>query len=190
MTEKQTRRRGAVLEQALLDAAWEEIAEHGWDGFTVDGVALRAGTAKAVIYRRWRNRSELAGEMLTRATASTRGTFRPTGDLREDLVAFLDGMAAFLRGPFGQVVRGVLYDSERPPLQSLFAGHPVVEDIARIVERACESGQLASMPSPLAMNVGHAVMMSEFVHTTTTPNAHQVRELVDAVWLPLLRRSA
>ena len=44
------RRRGAALEKALLDAAWEELADNGYARFTMDGVVKRAvykgGTAR------------------------------------------------------------------------------------------------------------------------------------------------
>ena len=53
------RRRGQVLENALLDAAWAELCEKGYEGFTVEGVATRAATARTVIYRRWPTRPEL-----------------------------------------------------------------------------------------------------------------------------------
>src|ERR1700678_947664 len=54
-----TRRRGAMLEHALLDAAWQELQESGYAKLTMERVADRAGTSRAVIYRRWRNRPEL-----------------------------------------------------------------------------------------------------------------------------------
>jgi AcrR family transcriptional regulator len=60
-----TRRRyGAALERALLGAAWEELRESGYAGFTIDAVARRAGTSRPVLYRRWPNRAQLvlAGE--------------------------------------------------------------------------------------------------------------------------------
>ncbi|WP_460358133.1 TetR family transcriptional regulator [Actinoallomurus acanthiterrae] len=40
-----SRRRGQELEDALLDAAWEELAEVGYGRFTIEGVAARAGPA-------------------------------------------------------------------------------------------------------------------------------------------------
>jgi AcrR family transcriptional regulator len=55
-----TRRRGEALEDALLDAAWDELVEVGYGRFTIDGVAARAGTSRPVIYRRWPVRSDLA----------------------------------------------------------------------------------------------------------------------------------
>ena len=53
------RRRGATLEKALLDATWEELVEKGYDGLTIESVAERAQTARAVIYRRWPSKPEL-----------------------------------------------------------------------------------------------------------------------------------
>jgi AcrR family transcriptional regulator len=55
----ETRRRGEALQNALLDAAWEELQAGGYAKLTIERVAERAGTSRAVIYRRWRNRYEL-----------------------------------------------------------------------------------------------------------------------------------
>jgi AcrR family transcriptional regulator len=46
--------------QAVLDATRELLAEASVRDFTVVAVAARAGVAKTTIYRRWRNRWELA----------------------------------------------------------------------------------------------------------------------------------
>ena len=54
-----TRRRGSKLEAALLQAAWDELTEAGYTAFTMEGVAARAKTSRAVLYRRWPNRPEL-----------------------------------------------------------------------------------------------------------------------------------
>ena len=53
------RRRGDVLERALLDAAWAELEDSGYDDLTIDAVAQRAGTSRAVLYRRWPNKQDL-----------------------------------------------------------------------------------------------------------------------------------
>jgi len=56
---KQTRRRGAELESAILDAAWEQLIAEGYEHFTVDTVAARARTSKPVLYRRWKTREDM-----------------------------------------------------------------------------------------------------------------------------------
>ena len=86
--EKQTRRRGAALESVILEAAWQELSERGWAGFTVEGVAARSGAAKTVIYRRWSNRVALVEDMLNRARADAEVPFGSSGSLRADLLGF------------------------------------------------------------------------------------------------------
>lgn len=85
----QTRRRGAVLEEAILRAAVDELTQSGFAGLTMDKVAARAGTNKNAIYRRWPNRLAL-GIAAYRQLATT---VQPpdTGDLRSDVLELLRG---------------------------------------------------------------------------------------------------
>src|SRR3954467_1811571 len=53
------RKRGAALEDAILDAAFVELTEAGYAAFSVEAVAARARTGKASIYRRWPSKVEL-----------------------------------------------------------------------------------------------------------------------------------
>src|SRR3954454_9493988 len=84
-----SRRRGETLDAALLDAAWDELIAVGYGRVTMAGVAARAGTAKAVLYRRWPNRSELLAAAIDRRVPSLAGEPAATGDLRTDLIAEL-----------------------------------------------------------------------------------------------------
>lgn len=186
MVEKQTRRRGAVLDDAILDAAWLELRQGGWSEFTIAGVAARSGAAKTVIYRRYRDRVELAEQMLARAALSQERPVPGRHDLRADLISFLDGMCTFLEGPFGAAVRGVLVERGAIEQRSIFAGKPVVAEVDDIVAAAVDRGQLPERPSALAINLGHAVVMSEFFHVGKPPNRAAVVELVDTLWLPAL----
>src|SRR5664279_3898962 len=58
-TEPKHRRRGEDLETALLDATWEEFKAVGFYDLTIAAVAQRAGTSRAVLYRRWPGKVEL-----------------------------------------------------------------------------------------------------------------------------------
>ena len=46
-------------EKRIIDAALEEYGEHGWSGFTMDGVARRAGVGKSTVYLRWQDKDTL-----------------------------------------------------------------------------------------------------------------------------------
>ena len=58
------RRRGAVLERAILDAALEQLSTVGWNGLTMEGVAAGAQTGKAAVYRRWPSKEDLVADAL------------------------------------------------------------------------------------------------------------------------------
>ena len=54
-----SRRRGEVLERALYEATLAELAEVGYGGLTMEGIAARARTGKAALYRRWCSKHDL-----------------------------------------------------------------------------------------------------------------------------------
>ena len=54
-----SRRRGEVLERALYEATLAELAEVGYGGLTMEGIAARAHTGKAALYRRWCSKHDL-----------------------------------------------------------------------------------------------------------------------------------
>jgi AcrR family transcriptional regulator len=83
------RRRGEVLENALLDAAWAELTERGYDDMTMDAVAARAGTSRAVLYRRWPSKQDLVVAMLVHNVKTDVVAAPDTGSLRGDVVALL-----------------------------------------------------------------------------------------------------
>jgi AcrR family transcriptional regulator len=188
--ERQTRRRGRVLEEAILDAAWTELAERGWSGFTIDGVAERSGAAKSVIYRRWTGRVDLAHALLARERARASQSVESGADLRTDLLTFLQNTTRFLRGPVGDASRGIAMEGDAGNHVSLFAGEVLVARVGEFVERARDRGEIAGRPSPLVLNAGFAVVMWEFVHTRRPPTDEDLVELVDTVWLPAIRASS
>jgi AcrR family transcriptional regulator len=56
---KQPRRRGEALDNAILQAVLDELDDVGYAKLTMEGVAERACTGKASVYRRWPTRVQL-----------------------------------------------------------------------------------------------------------------------------------
>ncbi len=78
------RPRSAACDQAIVDAALEVFAAQGYDGFTIEAVAARAGVGKATVYRRYPGKAEL----IVRAVSCLTSAEVPepdTGTLRGDL---------------------------------------------------------------------------------------------------------
>src|ERR1044072_1280453 len=103
----ETRRRGTELENAILRAAADELAEAGYPGLTVEGVARRAGTNKNAIYRRWPNRAAL-GVAAYRHLAED--TVQPprTAALREDALTLLRAINCGQSSPAARALRSLL----------------------------------------------------------------------------------
>lgn len=77
--------RSAKVRAAVVAAVLAELAESGYHGMTVDGVARRAGVNKTTLYRRWGSRSALVAEAVQDRVAE-RVPIPDTGSLREDLL--------------------------------------------------------------------------------------------------------
>ena len=178
-----------MLEQAILDAAWQELGERGWPGLTIEAVAARCGTGKAAIYKRWSNKVQLAQALLARATREEGAAPKPSGQLRADLLAYLDSVALFLSGPYGEAVRGVLCEGDqlsRSALELRLAGEPV-SAMQAIVAAAIERGELDFKPATAVLNLGQVLLNHEMLQTRASPPAAVITTIVDDIWLPALR---
>jgi AcrR family transcriptional regulator len=84
-----TRRRGAALEAALLDAAWMELLRGGYSAFTIEGVALQAQTSRPVIARRWPSRGDLAVAAFKHYIETRPLTIPDESDIRTELINYI-----------------------------------------------------------------------------------------------------
>lgn len=91
------RPRSATADRAILDAARAAIAEVGWAGVTLGGVAARAGVAKTTLYRRWPGKNELVLDALADLFDSLR--LPDHGSLARDVEAVVLQFAALLQEP-------------------------------------------------------------------------------------------
>jgi AcrR family transcriptional regulator len=78
------RPRSAASHEAILRATLELLGEKGFRGMSMDAVAARAGVSKATIYRRWKSKEELIGELLD--VLGDVVQIVDTGDPYEDLI--------------------------------------------------------------------------------------------------------
>lgn len=185
------RRRGEELNAAILRAALEELAEVGYARLTMEGVAERARTGKASVYRRWPSRMELAIEAVYHSMPDPDSP-PDTGSLRGDLLETLRRNAAVLAGPAGEALRGLLSDvlsdgGRTRELRELSrgAGRRGMREICR---RAAARGELdLETLTPRRLDVAQAMVRQEFLfHGTPIPD-ETIVEIVDEVLLPLLR---
>lgn len=186
-----TRRRGAALEDALLDAAWAELQAVGYAGLTMEAVADRAGTSRAVLYRRWRNRPELVLAVIRRHRPLLSGEIPDTGTLRGDVLALLRRMSARLAEIGPETVYGLLGDylgdadmfaRSRDQLLSISA-----EVMETILKRAADRGEARAAVENRIATLPTALFRNELFLARTPPSEGTLVEIVDDVFLPLVR---
>jgi AcrR family transcriptional regulator len=186
------RRRGAVLEQAILRAALAELSESGYPGLTMDRVAKRAGTNKNAIYRRWPNRAAL-GVAAYRQMVEVELRLPDTGELRGDVLALLRRINRDLSSPRGDILRGLLSSVSDEPellaqLQEQATGGAGLW--LTLLGRAVARGEaLPEALHPRVTTVALVLLRNEYVTRgiATVPDSVIV-EIVDQVYLPLVRR--
>jgi AcrR family transcriptional regulator len=181
VVETKSRRRGAELEQAILEAAWAELSKVGYVRFTIEAVAARAGTSKPVIYRRWGSRVPVEP-----------GT-PDTGSLRSDLLTLFNRIARRATQMMSEVIAGVAGEAFRhPEVHALFRRQlevsPLYDAIQTIVKRAVERGELPPVTVPVrALRLPVVMVRGEAMVAGGSVPAETITELVDDVYLPLLR---
>ncbi|MEV0918067.1 TetR/AcrR family transcriptional regulator [Streptomyces sp. NPDC049967] len=188
----QTRRRGAVLEEAILRAAAAELTESGYAALTMDRVAARAGTNKNALYRRWPNRLALgiaAYRQLSR-------TVQPpdTGSLRGDVLELLRRANRNWSSPYGTILRELI--SAAGGASELLAqlqdqsGDAAAAPWLTVLGRAVARGEAPPEAlHPRVATVAMVLLRNEFVVRGVPAAPDDVLvEIVDEVYLPLVRQ--
>jgi AcrR family transcriptional regulator len=187
----QRRRHGAELETALLEAAWDELAERGYDAFTVDAVSVRAHTSRAVLYRRWGSKQDLV-----KAAIESRGfqqtiEIPDTGSLRGDLVEFMN-KANGSRAQKGLALvsrLGAFYSDTGTSLTDLRQGlvHARSDAIDRMLQRAVDRGEIdpAKLTSRIR-RVAFDLFLYELFTTLKPVPQTVIDEIIDEIFLPLV----
>ncbi len=191
-TEPQRRRRGAALEQALLNAAWTEVTERGYDAFSIEGVAERAGTSRAVLYRRWPTKPQLVRAAIAHALNQGQHEAPDTGTVRGDLIEVLRRANA-TRAPLAVLLTVQLapyYLETSTSLadlrEFLLEGRTAQLDV--ILQRATRRGELdPDKLTPRLRNLPFDLFRHELLMTLKPVPEPVITEIVDSVFLPLVR---
>lgn len=140
------RPRSDASRSAILKAAFGILREGGFAGFTVEGVAARAGAGKATIYRWWRTKGTLAVEAFLVALSPKLDSAPHTASALADLRAHVHRAAAIYRGRAGQLLRELIALGQEDQETSLLLRTdfvvPRYGEAIRLLRRAQESGEL------------------------------------------------
>jgi AcrR family transcriptional regulator len=185
------RRRGAELEEALLEAAWDELVENGYASLTMDSVAARAHTSRPVLYRRWPDRHELVRAAIGRRIEANRPQLTDTGSLRSDLLAVLrhaNSTKAALATTLNVHLAGFYQETGTSPADlrtALSADRRSIADV--LLSRAAERGEVRlDRVTERMKKLPFDLVRQEFMMTLAEIPDEVLVEIVDTLYLPLL----
>lgn len=186
------RRRGAELENALLDATWAELSEKGYDGLTIEAVAERAKTSRAVVYRRWASKPDLVTAAVGRWAGQARVEIPDTGSLRGDLLEIFH-IANRRRAPYALLMSarlGAYYAETGTSFADLretyFGGRTSSVDV--VLDRAVDRGEIdPARLTPRIRGLAFDLYRHELLMTLKPVGEDVIVSIVDEVVLPLMR---
>ena len=141
------RPRDPRIDDAVLRATVELLAETGYQGLAVSAIAARAGTSKPAIYRRWPSKAHLVHEAVFPIGTATE--IPDTGSLPDDLREMVCRTMAFLTTPAAtSALPGLVGEMAADPslhsaLLERFAGL-IAGGLAERLETAAAAGEVRS----------------------------------------------
>jgi AcrR family transcriptional regulator len=184
-----TRRRGKALEHALLDAAWTELQTVGYAKLTMERVADRAHTSRAVIYRRWPSRHELVIAALLHQQPTGAARIPDTGSLREDVLTIMRRAARRISDIGPATVVGLLND-----LTATDTADTIIDQLARgggevinqALAHAAARGEARPHVPERVARLPLDLIRHELILTHRPPSPETLQEIVDQIFLPLV----
>ncbi|MFX1497033.1 MAG: TetR/AcrR family transcriptional regulator [Promethearchaeota archaeon] len=182
---KQTRRRGEKLEDAILQATWDELERIGYKNLTMDNVASKAHTSKSVIYRRWTGRADLVLASLRNRMGSVENHIPDTGNLREDVLQLLNQE----KGKFLQIPKKIREEiiTEFLPLEKSGVFRVLPDLMNVILERAKNRGEIPKKPIPFRIiRLPFDLVRHELIFNQKLIKDSDLEEIIDIIFLPLV----
>ena len=191
---KGMRRRGEILEEAIMNATLVELDQTGYAHLTMEKVADRAGTNKAVLYRRWANKSELVIAALHKILPKFTGEIPNTGNLRDDVYAYLQERIEPLKAIGAQTIRGLMMEpliwrhiaAAMPQFAQRRSENKLTAAMTAIMKNAEKRGEIhLEKLSPRIISLPVDLLQYDLV-TKQEINDTTITEIVDDIFMPLI----
>lgn len=187
------RPRSGRVDEAIISAAYDRLAEAGYEGLTVSSVAQAAGVGRPAIYRRYASRADLATAALSRLVGPPRMDLpeHPRAALR----LLLGSTAASLATPGAMTLLASLLSREQrdPQLMGVFR-EAVFEPRHRVVrgvlENAIERGWArADLDVGIVIDLLFGSLMASALKGGTVDEAYLDR-VTDIAWIAIRKEPA
>ncbi|WP_396890969.1 TetR/AcrR family transcriptional regulator [Mycobacterium sp. Z3061] len=179
-------------EAELLAVTLQLLAEHGYDGLTVDAVANTARASKATVYRRWPSKAELVLAAFIEGVCQV-AVAPNTGSLRGDLVKIGETICEHAAQQ-SSTIRAVLVEVSRHPALADAMQHQFLDQrkalIQDVLRQAVDRGEIAEAAiTDELWDLLPGYLIYRSIIPNRPPDSRTVRALVDGFILPGLTRS-
>lgn len=192
-----TRRRGEALEAAICGAALAELTESGYSSVTIDGVANRARTGKASIYRRWPGKAELVADAVCRAmphpdAGAYAAELPDSVGTRDALLMMVENMVVNLDAEAIDSLRCIISEVVRDPNLATMLEAAVIcprqRTLAALAERGIRLGDVRSdAPVEMIAEIMPGILMKRMLLRAEPVMDRELgARIVDDLIMPLL----
>lgn len=181
------RPRDPSVEARVIEAATAELAERGFEAFSMRSVARRAGVARPSLALRWPDRDSLIVETLERLTRWPEPA--PDADAREEIEVIIAHVASLMEPEMLGIQLRLIADAPRhSQLFKAFQDKVIAKGgirLTALLDRAVREGALA--PGIDTRWYADALIGVVFMRTIRSsglkpPSREAQRRIVDAMW--------
>lgn len=179
------RPRDPETDEKILRCALDQLAEDGYAGMSIDGVARAAGVSKATIYRRFADKSDLATAAVVSSHPDVPSMFE--GDTRSRLIGFVEMTRRKMIDNSGIIVTWqILSEAQRNPelveLHRTRTIGPRLAVLTGILEDGVRAGDVrADADIDLVTDMLTGSWMARWARGNDFPRDWSAR-VVDALW--------
>lgn len=194
MNDNVSRRRGVILENAILDEAWLLLQQKGYGKLTMDDVAHAVKTNKNAIYRRWPQKCYLIFAAISRQAPAISFEIGDHGSLKEDLMALFESL-----NPIFQIIKP---DDLRDLISDMFSNaiaydlfnginneNDISKSIETIITRANQRNEISlsiNTISEKALNLPSLLIINEIVLDGRLTE-ESIEDIINNILLPIYK---
>ncbi|MEV4258191.1 TetR/AcrR family transcriptional regulator [Spirillospora sp. NPDC049652] len=178
------RPRDPAVDDAIRQATLDLVADQGYRGVSMEGIAARSGVSKQAVYRRYASKGEVILDSLV-TYARTRLPTPDTGDLREDLLTLLEETFAAQRGVHGALNQALAAEVLQDPDFARRVTDTLIRSrraaVGEILDRARSRGQVAHPDNGVLIDLVFGPMWYALVFDAAKLTDAYAAELATAV---------
>jgi AcrR family transcriptional regulator len=185
------RRRGDALEAAIVDAAWAELLEQGYAGFTMEGVAQRAGTSRPVLARRWESKADLVVAAIKNYNIKNPVEVPDLGNVRAELILLLQKFSDFGAGTMMKVFLSMndYFAETETSISELRERVIGKSQLQEVLKRGIARGELDPVKlTPRIASLPADLLRHDMLMTHKPVSRAAIVEILDTIFLPLVTR--